>query len=611
MYKAVKMQIKGDFMTAAEIINKRKELWIESHDIEQDSKYRDAVANEIIKDEALREEISKYPELLIEMVFVIVDKDKVTTPFFLNNVQSMFVDRLNDAIIDYDKGLRLSMQFLVLKGRQQGFTSLITAYQLACTISRKNFEGLTVADEDGNTRTIFQNKAKYPYTMLPDVLKPSEKVNNVKQLLFDKLNSSWEARTISANMGRSRTINFFHGSESAFWKIPISSIQAGVGEALTKNSIQILESTANGYNEYKDLWDSGKWECCFYEWWHTAEYSTQLGKHSDMFMQDVKVKDDWIYTRCRWLVDKVGLTWEQVYWYYNKWNSYIRGDLIKQEYPCTADEAFLASGACIFSTEAIIQRKTLLKAKYKKTPYKCGTFRIEWNDGINMDHPTSYTWVDSPEYEGHVIIRVYEEPIVGNPYVLGGDTKGEGSDKFTGTIINNNTGKRAATFYCPGNDSKMYTAQMWALGKYYNTALIGIEINFNTYPIELLRNWHYPKQYQREIVDTFTGRMVKAYGWKTDGNTRPLIIEREITIVKEHIDCINDIPTLDEMLTFIEDKNRRPDAESGKHDDLLLSDMIAEGIRGQQTRVIEVAKIDDRLYPDEDFNDYKVDNYYS
>lgn len=141
---------------------------------------------------------------------------------------------------------------------------------------------------------------------------------------------------------------------------------------------------------------------------------------------------------------------------------------------------------------------------------------------------------------------------------------------------------------------------MWALGMYYNTALIGIEANFNTYPIELLSDWKYPKQYMREKVDTITKEIKKQFGWRTDGNTRPLIIETEITTVDENIEHFFDIETLNEMLTFIKDKNGRYDAETGKHDDLLFSDMIADAISSQQTRVIEKeTKVDD-FYLDKD-----------
>jgi len=597
-------------MTAQQIIDKRKELWNESHDIEQDKNFRDAVANEIIKDEQLRAEIQNKPELLVEMAFVIVDKEKKTTPFFLNKIQRMFIDKLNKAIADFLDGKRLTLQFLVLKGRQQGFTSFITAYQLACTILRKNFEGFTAADEDGNASTIFQNKAKYTYNLLPDALKPTEKFNNRKQLLFDKLNSSWEVRTVSANMGRSRTINFFHGSEAALWKVLISDIQAGIGEALTKSSIQILESTGNGFNEYKELWDSNKWENCFYEWWHTDEYRNPLGNKEEWFIDFIGKGTKWINKRCKWLLNDIKLDLEQVYWYYNKWNSYVKGEMIKQEYPCTAHEAFLASGSCIFDTEILIARKMFLEKLYADKPYKTGIFNITWNDGERKDYPTAAKWIDKEE--GLMTIRVYEEVLEGYPYVIGGDTKGDGTDRFTGTVINNTTGNRAATFFYKGNDSKMYTAQIWALGMHYNKAVTGIEVNFNTYPIELMTDWHYPRQYQREKTDTFTGEVHKKYGWKTDGNTRPLIIEREATIIKEHINKINDVQTIDEMLTFVEDKNGRPDAESGKHDDLLMSDMIAEGVRSQQSRSVTPVYIDNRLYPDEDFDDYRSsgNNYF-
>ena len=131
------------------------------------------------------------------------------------------------------------------------FTSFITAYQLACTITHKNFSGFTIADCNDNTHSIFEDKAKFPYGNLPDVLKPSEKYNNRKEMQFDKINSKWRIATASKDIGRSKTINFLHGSEAAFWDVLISDVQSAIGEALTKDSIQIYESTANGYNEFQ------------------------------------------------------------------------------------------------------------------------------------------------------------------------------------------------------------------------------------------------------------------------------------------------------------------------------------------------------------------------
>lgn len=568
--------------TAQQIIDIRKQAWEKYHDIERDRLFTETAAKEIITTESLIQEIKDHPEYLIEMVFVIVDKDKKTVPFFLNDVQKEFIADLNKAIEEYLNRKRLYIKFLVLKGRQQGFTTFITAYQLACTITRKNFEGFTAADEDNNTGTIFENKAKFPYSRLPEPLKPTEKYNNKKQLLFDKLHSSWEVKTASKNMGRSRTINFFHGSEAAFWKDGISGVQAGLGEALTKDAIQILESTGNGYNEFKEAWDSGKWENKFYQWWRTPEYRFyfESPEKEKSFKDRVSTLDAWIYKRCRWLKEQINLDWEQIYWYFNKWDGYLNKELIKQEYPCTPDEAFLASGNCVFDKDRIIERKEYLKLLYNECPPKRGRFYFEWNDPDTQDYikKESIKWVDDP----NGFITIYEDVQRGYPYVVGGDTKGEGKDFYTGTVINNVTGIRAATIRSQWTNSKPYTWQMYCLGLYYNTALVGIEMNFNTAPIEELQRLKYPKQYLRQHYDTYNKTYEKKFGWKTDGNTRPLIIDKEIDLIENNIDLFTDITMLDECLTFIYDKNGRPDAEVGKHDDLLLSDMIANEIRTQQ-----------------------------
>ena len=132
------------------LIERRKKKWEELHDIEYDKKLRTAIADKIIEEKELREEVIKYPEKLIEMVFVVVDKDKKTMPFFLNSVQKEFIKILTRAIDAYENNVITSISILILKGRQQGFTTLVTAYQLAKSITNKNFEGFTLADESSN-----------------------------------------------------------------------------------------------------------------------------------------------------------------------------------------------------------------------------------------------------------------------------------------------------------------------------------------------------------------------------------------------------------------------------------------------------------------------------
>ena len=553
------------------LIQKRKDKWNELHDIDYDKRLRIAVAKEIISSPELLNEIKRYPEKLIELVFIVVDKNQQTMPFFLNDVQHDFIDTLNKAIEDFENGQITEISLLVLKGRQQGFTTLITAYQLACSILNKNFQGYTLADKSDNSEAIFQNKAKFPYGQLPDSLKPTEKFNNRKQLLFSKINSSWAVDTATKDVGRSRTVNFFHGSECAFWQNGIAPIQAALGEAFTKNCIKIYESTANGYNDYQKMWDSGVHINCFYEWWRTREYNIRFPNEETKraFLHNIDVKKDWIWERLKWLRDEKNLTPEQLYWYWNKYDHYIEKDLIKQEYPCSPREAFLLSGKCVFDTEVILARLAQLTR-----PIKTGYFTYEY-DGLKIKN---IQWQN--DKNGYIKIYSLPNQPAFTEYCIGGDTAGEGSDYFTGHVIDAKTGVQVAVLRHQF-DADQYTRQMYCLGKYYKDALIGIEANFDSYPIRELQRLGYPKQYVREAVDTYTGKTEKRFGFKTTSLTRPTILSALIEIVREHCNLINDKDTLEEMLTVVRNEKGRIEAAEGAHDDLTMGLAIAHEIKSQ------------------------------
>ena len=255
-------------------------------------------------------------------------------------------------------------------------------------------------------------------------------------------------------------------------------------------------------------------------------------------------------------------------------------DLIKQEYPCTADEAFLNSGRCVFNSELLMQRKVELQEQYKKTPYRQGFFKFRWNDEDSKDFILNSTieFVDSPIG----MIKIYEQPKSHGFYVLGGDTAGDGSDFYAGTMIDNTTGKRCATLHGKV-DADIYTWQMYCFGAYYNWAMASIEINFNIFPVVELKRLKYPHQYKREEYDRISKTYQEKFGWKTDRNTRPQIISEEQSFIKDHIDLFTDITMIEEALSFVYDENMRPDATEGKHDDMLFSDMIAQATRGQQS----------------------------
>ena len=580
--------------TADYLIQKRIEKWNETHDIEYDKQLRSAIVGEIIKDSDLLNEVKRYPEKLIELVFIVVDKDQKTRPFILNDVQREFIGILNKAIDDFNNGVITDISILILKGRQQGFTTVVTAYQLASSILNRNFQGFTLADKSDNSEAIFQNKAKYPYSQLPEALKPTEKFNNRKQLLFEKINSSWAVDTATKDVGRSRTVNFFHGSECAFWKDGISPIQAALGEAFTKNCIKIYESTANGYNDYQKMWDSGVHINCFFEWWKTKEYVLSFESediHKE-FINNINIKENWIYKRLKWLKEDKKLSDNQLYWYFKKYDGYIDKDLIKQEYPCTPQEAFLLSGKTVFDTESLLDRLSKIRK-----PLKTGYFIYDYN-GLKI---TNIKWVN--DKNGY--INIYQVPNVPKmtKYCIGGDTSGEGSDYFTGHVLDAKTGIQVAVLKHQF-DPDQYTKQMYCLGKWYGTlnrcsqdALIGIEANFDSFPIMELQRLGYTNQYVREYPDTYTGKTEKRYGFKTTSLTRPTIISNLIQIVREETNSINDKDTLEELLTIVRNEKGRIEAPEGGHDDQMMGLAIAHYIREQVPFIQEQINV----YPEFNF----------
>lgn len=578
------------------LIKRRKEKWEETKSIDYDKKLKSAIADEIIKSEVLREEIKARPEKLIELEFVVVDKEQITMPFFFNEVQKDFLSVLNKAIEEFNSGMRPDISILILKGRQQGFTTLVTAYQLAMSILNKNFQGFTLADVSDNSEAIFQNKAKFPYMQLPEVLKPTEKFNNRRQLLFEKLNSSWEVDTATKDVGRSRTISFFHGSECAFWQQGIAPIQAGLGQAFTKNCIKVYESTANGYNDYQAMWESGAHINCFYEWWRTPEYRLEFpnDKEKERFIKDIEGKEGWIYERLRWLLNVKKIEPEAARWYFRKYEEIIDKRLIRQEYPCTPEEAFLLSGDTVFDTEKLTARLQTVKK-----PIKTGYFDYDY-DGIKISR---IRWVN--DRNGYIkIYQVPNSPEI-TKYCIGGDTAGDGSDWFTGHVLNAKTGEQAAVLK-HRFDADQYTRQMYCLGKYYKNALIGIEANFDTYPIRELQRLGYNNQYVREAQDYFTGKMEKRFGFKTTVLTRPTIISRLVEIVREHVERINDEDTLKELLTIVRNEKGKIEAPEGRHDDQMMGLSIAHEIKGQVT----FDKDEIRVRPEYQFDfEKKEENY--
>ena len=232
-------------------------------------------------------------------------------------------------------------------------------------------------------------------------------------------------------------------------------------------------------------------------------------------------------------------------------------------------------GKTVFDARAIQSRlETIPK------PIKTGYFLYDY-DGLRI---SNIRWVN--DKDGY--IKIYQVPNVPQmtEYCIGGDTAGEGSDFFTGHVLDARTGQQVAVLRHQF-DADQYTRQMYCLGKYYKDALIGIEANFDSYPIMELQRLGYPKQYAREAQDTYTGKTEKRFGFKTTSLTRPTIISKLIEIVREHCDTIYDRITLEELLTIVRNEKGRIEAPQGGHDDMMMGLAIAHHIREQVVFVQE------------------------
>ena len=227
-------------------------------------------------------------------------------------------------------------------------------------------------------------------------------------------------------------------------------------------------------------------------------------------------------------------------------------------------------GKTVFDARAIQKRLESIP-----NPLKIGYFTYDY-DGLRI---SNIRWVNDKE-NGY--IRLYQLPNTPayTEYCIGGDTSGEGSDFFTAHVLDAKTGVQVANLKHQF-DADQYTRQMYCLGKYYKDALIGIEANFDSYPLMELQRLGYMKQYVREAQDTYTGKTEKRFGFKTTKLTRPTILSRLIEIVREHCDTINDRDTLEELLTIVRNEKGRIEAPEGGHDDQTLGLAIAHQIREQ------------------------------
>lgn len=248
------------------------------------------------------------------------------------------------------------------------------------------------------------------------------------------------------------------------------------------------------------------------------------------------------------------------------------------------------TGKTVFSGEKLQNQRNNCKP-----PVAVGRFDYDY-DGAYL---SNVRWVDDPDGE----IKLYQMPEKGYPYVIGGDTAGEGSDWFVGQVIDNTTGRLVATLR-QESDEDLYARNMVMLGQFFNDALISVEINFSTHPQKEMERLGYHRFYVRQVEDDATHDVRMSYGFRTGVLTRPSAIALLVQVMREHPDSVDDVTTLEEMMTFVRNDAGKACAADGAHDDTVMALAIAHYSRLQQSVQAELPPEEQVEWEDEMFEEW-------
>lgn len=266
-------------------------------------------------------------------------KDKGVQPFSLNSAQTYLHERLSLQI-----KTRKKVRAIVLKGRQQGISTYVEGRFIWLTTHNSGVRAFILTHDGESTNALFEMTDRY-YQNLPKFVKPSTGAANAKELHFDKLDSGYKIGTAGNKaVGRGQTIQYFHGSEVAFW-MNASEHTKGIMQAVPdgEGTEVIWESTANGvgnfFHEQWKLAESGQsdFEAIFIPWYWQTEYKKSLPEGFSTTEEEETLKKHY------------DLSNEQIFWRRQKIAELTTDGIdgskaFKQEYPMNAAEAFQVTG---------------------------------------------------------------------------------------------------------------------------------------------------------------------------------------------------------------------------------------------------------------------------
>ena len=323
--------------------------------------------------------------------------------------------------------------FVVLKGRQVMCTTICLALDLYWLFKYEGMSGSLVS-HDEETRDMIKATLEMYIDGLPMKYKQPIKAHNRTQLVAQ--NRSRFAYQVAgtrkkSGLGRGKGLTFLHATEVAFWGDTegIASLEASLAE-FHPNRFFIWETTANGYNHFKDTWDDAKAaftrKAIFIGWWRNEFYRVKRGTalfdvYHDGRMSPVERK--WV--REIKSLYNFDIDDEQLAWWRWKMNEVIKDeDMMYQEFPPTEEYAFIMSGSNFFNSSRLSDEMKRAKK------FEFHNFRF-----VLRDNFADTELEESNEKSSN--LKIWQFPAPNGHYVIGADPaygSSEWADRFCASV---------------------------------------------------------------------------------------------------------------------------------------------------------------------------------
>lgn len=512
------------------------------------------------------------------------NKDAQIVPFEPNIAQVELINRVV-TLLELGQPVRI----IILKARQMGLSTAVEAIIYWWTTTHKNITSAIIAHEDVASKNLYSMFKRY-YDNSNPLFKPSRKYDTRSDLTFALedadgnqigLNSVIKTATAkNTSAGRSDTIQLLHGSEVASWdngeELVASLLQT---VPVRPNTMIFLESTAEGRGNffYKEWQASVKgdtvFEPFFFPWWIQDEYEMQGPDITEWSPEELDIielmREGLKIGNTVYKIPEDKIQGKMRFRRYKEREFTSTPERLLQEYPSTAHEAFIATGQTVFNIKALSHMEK-----------QCGKEEDDRRYDLfeNQTHNVEVVEVTDKQQKKHVPLKIWDLPEPNEEYVIGADVaEGLVEGDFSVADIIRKKDMKTVARYRGHPDPDQFGSILEKLGRFYNYALVGVEINnHGLTTVQRLRNLFYRNLYRRERgQDEVFETMTSSFGWKTDLRTKPLSVDYLAEAIREGYVIDKDIVFVEEAFSYVRDDRGKTNAEIGSHDDTIMAKAIA------------------------------------